>query len=246
MEFRVEEFPIATEIRFNFDEIKDEVAQKMDFYRNVTYTESQLQEAKHDRATLNKFINALDTRRKEIKDEILQPYKEFELRLNELKAIVEEPKQLIDTQIKAFEEKGKEEKHNRILEIFNEEVGDRDIDLFVIFTTKWLNKTYSENDIREEIRTACFNYDTNIPILEQLPDYSEEAIKRYKETLDMSKAIGESLRLKDEEEKRKVAELAEKPSDRSWKRIAVFADKEQMDLIHEYLNSANIPHRRVY
>ena len=133
MEFRVEEFPIATEIKFNFDEIKSEVAQKMDFYRNVTYTESQLQEAKHDRATLNKFINALDTRRKEIKDEILQPYKEFELRLNELKAIVEEPKQLIDTQIKAFEEKEKVEKHNRIIEIFNEEVGDRDIDLFVIF-----------------------------------------------------------------------------------------------------------------
>lgn len=246
MEFRVEDFPIATEIKFNFDEIKNEVAQKMDFYRNVTYTESQLQEAKHDRATLNKFINALDTRRKEIKDEILQPYKEFELRLNELKAIVEEPKNLIDTQIKEFEDKDKEEKRERIKTIFAEEVGDREIDWFVLFNPKWLNKTYSENDIREEIKTACFNYDTNLPILEQLPDYSAEAIQRYKETMDMSKAIGESLRLKDEEEKRKLAELAEEPSDKSWKRLAVYADKEQMEFIHEYLNNAKIPHKRIY
>lgn len=246
MEFRVEDFPIATEIKFNFDEIKSEVATKMDYYRNVVYTEEQLQEAKQDRATLNKFIKALDQRRKEIKDEILEPYKAFELRLNEVISLVEEPKQLIDTQIKAFEGKEKEEKNNRILDIFKEEVGDRDIDLFVIFNPKWLNKTYPEKDIREEIQTACFHYDTNLPILEQLPDYSAEAIQRYKETMDMSKAIGESLRLKNEEEKRKARELAEEDSERSWKRIAVLADKKQMELIHEYLNNANIAHRRVY
>lgn len=246
MEFRVEDFPIATEIKFNFDEIKNEVAEKMKFYSSLTYTEEQLQEAKQDRATLNKFIKALDQRRKEIKDEILQPYKAFELRLNEVISLVEEPKQLIDSQIKAFESKEKEDKNNRIMDIFKEEVGDRDIDLFVIFNPKWLNKTYPEKDIREEIQTACFHYDTNLPILEQLPDYSAEAIQRYKETMDFSKAIGESLRLKDEEEKRKIRELAEEDSERSWKRIAVLADKKQMDLIHEYLNNENIAHRRVY
>lgn len=160
---------------------------------------------------------------------------------------MEEPKQLIDSQIKAFEGKEKEEKNNRILDIFKEEVGDREIDFFVIFNPKWLNKTYPEKDIREEIQTACFHYDTNMPILEQLPDYSAEAIQRYKETMDMSKAINESLRLKDEEEKRKARALADEIDDgRNWKRIAVFADKKQMDLLHEYLNNVNIPHRRVY
>ena len=245
MQLKIEEFPIATEIHFNFDEIKNEVADKMEFYKGLTYDESQLVQAKADRATLNKFINALDYRRKEIKDEILQPYKEFELRLNELKAIVEEPKQLIDAQIKAFEESAKEEKRQRITEIFKEEAGERDIDLFVIFDNRWLNKTYSEKDIREEIQAQVFNYDTNIPILEELPDYSEEAVRRYKETMDMSKAIGEALRLKEEAEKRKAEEAADKDKQK-WRRLAVFASLDDMLNIEEYLNSAGINHRRIY
>ena len=245
MQLKIEEFPIATEIHFNFDEIKNEVADKMEFYKGLTYDESQLVQAKADRATLNKFINALDYRRKEIKDEILQPYKEFELRLNELKAIVEEPKQLIDAQIKAFEESAKEEKRQRITEIFKEEAGERDIDLFVIFDNRWLNKTYSEKDIREEIQAQVFNYDTNIPILEELPDYSEEAVRRYKETMDMSKAIGEALRLKEEAEKRKAEEAVDKDKQK-WRRLAVFASLDDMLNIEEYLNSAGINHRRIY
>lgn len=245
MQLKIEEFPIATEIHFNFEEIKNEVADKMEFYKNVTYDETQLAEAKADRATLNKFINALDYRRKEIKDEILQPYKEFELRLNELKAIVEEPKQLIDAQIKAFEESAKEEKRQRITEIFKEEAGERDIDLFVIFDNRWLNKTYSEKDIREEIQAQVFNYDTNIPILEEWPDYSEEAVRRYKETMDMSKAIGEALRLKEEAEKRKAEEAVDKDKQK-WRRLAVFASLDDMLNIEEYLNSAGINHRRIY
>lgn len=246
MELRIEEFPIANRIDFNFDEIKNEVAEKMHYYASVTYSEEQLAEAKADRAMLNKFIKRLDDRRKEIKDEIMQPYKEFELRLNEIKALVEEPKNLIDTQIKEFEDKDKEEKRERIKAIFAEEVGDREIDWFVLFNPKWLNKTYSEDAIREEIQTAVFHYDNNLPILEQLPEYAEESIKVYKETLDFSKAIGKSLELKEEAEKRKLAELAEEPSDKSWKRLAVYADKEQMDFIHEYLNNAKIPHKRIY
>ena len=245
MQLKIEEFPIATEIHFNFDEIKNEVAEKMEFYKGLTYDGSQLVQAKADRATLNKFINALDYRRKEIKDEILQPYKEFELRLNELKAIVEEPKQLIDAQIKAFEESAKEEKRQRITEIFKEEAGERDIDLFVIFDNRWLNKTYSEKDIREEIQAQVFNYDTNIPILEGLPDYSEEAVRRYKETMDMSKAIGETIRLKEEAEKRKAEEAVDKDKQK-WRRLAVFASLDDMLNIEEYLNSAGINHRRIY
>lgn len=246
MELRIEEFPIANRIDFNFDEIKNEVAEKMNYYASVTYSEEQLAEAKADRAMLNKFIRRLDERRKELKDEILQPYKEFELRLNEIKALVEEPKNLIDTQIKEFEDKDKEEKRERIKAIFAEEVGDREIDWFVLFNPKWLNKTYSEDSIRDEIQAVVCHYDINIPILEQLPDFSAEAIERYKATLDFSKAMGYALELKAESEKRKVAELAENPSERSWKRIAVYADKEQMELVIEYLNNARIPHRRVY
>lgn len=246
MELRIEEFEIAPRIDFNFEEIKNEVAEKMNYYMAVTYTEDNIAEAKADRAMLNKFIKRLDDRRKEIKDEILQPYNEFVLRLNEIKALVEEPKNLIDKQIQNFEASEKDKKFERIKSMFAEEVGGRDIELFTVFDNRWLNKTYSEETIRDEIKAVCFNYDTNIPILQELPDFSEEAIQRYKETLDFSKAIGYALELKQEAEKRKAAELAESPSEKGWKRVAVFVDQEQMKKICEWLNFEQIPYKRVY
>ena len=63
--------------------------------------------------------------------------------------------------------------------------------------------------------------------------------------MDMSKAIGEALRLKEEAEKRKAEEAVDKDKQK-WRRLAVFASLDDMLNIEEYLNSAGINHRRIY
>ena len=97
-------------ITWNNEEIKAEVAEKVQHYKSLVYTETEIKAAKADRATLNKFVTALENKRKEVKKQCMAPYEQFEAQIKEIIAIVNEHIQLIDTQIKDFEEKKKAEK----------------------------------------------------------------------------------------------------------------------------------------
>ena len=51
----------------NFEEIKAWLAERLDGYKNLVYSEDSLKRAKADKADLNRLKKALDERRKEIK-----------------------------------------------------------------------------------------------------------------------------------------------------------------------------------
>lgn len=64
-------------IEFNFEEIKTELINRLEKYQNLTFTEETVKEAKDTKAGLNKFREAIETRRKEIKKLCLKPYEGF-------------------------------------------------------------------------------------------------------------------------------------------------------------------------
>ena len=64
---------IPPQISFNFEEIRAELAQKLQVYQNMVVTESGVKEAKADRANLNKFKAALADSRKSVKSQWNQP-----------------------------------------------------------------------------------------------------------------------------------------------------------------------------
>ena len=97
-------------IDWNYEEIKAEIAERMEYYSSLVYTEEQIKAAKTDRATLRKFIDALEARRKEIKAQCLEPYNAFEKQIKEVIALVNTPVALIDGQVKNFEDQKKAEK----------------------------------------------------------------------------------------------------------------------------------------
>ena len=90
-------------IEWNHEEIKKEIAEKVEYYKNLVYTDNQIKEAKADRAALNKFVKALEDKRKEVKKQCLAPYEDFEANMKEIIAVVNEPIALIDSQIKDHE-----------------------------------------------------------------------------------------------------------------------------------------------
>ena len=55
------------EIDWNYEELKTEIQGKANDYMNLVYTADQVKDAKKDRANLNKFVEALESKRKEIK-----------------------------------------------------------------------------------------------------------------------------------------------------------------------------------
>lgn len=100
MELRMTEVNFPQKLEFNYEEIKQEVTEKVALYKNLVYTDDQIKEAKADRAKLNNFVKVLEDKRKEIKKQCLQPYEDFERQIKEIVSVVNEPIALIDKQIK--------------------------------------------------------------------------------------------------------------------------------------------------
>lgn len=212
MELRIEELKLPAEISFNFEEIKTEVAEKVEMYKGLVYTEEQIKEAKADKAKLNKFVEALESKRKEIKKECLAPYETFEKKIKEITAIINEPIMLIDKQLKDYETKQKQAKQEEILAYFNEVNLNEWLDVELIWDSRWLNASLSMAKVKSEIDDKLSKIRTELQILAQLPDYSFEAIEVYKTCLDMLKATNEAQRMtaiakaKEEEARRKAEE----------------------------------------
>lgn len=205
MELRVIQPTFPEVIEFNFNELKEEITKKSSDYMNLVYTEDQIQDAKKDRAALNKFVKALSDERIKIKKECLKPYEDFEAKIKELDGIVSKAIQNIDGQVKAVEEKKKEERNQAIVEYWDSQNKPAWLNLQQIFNDKWLNASVSIKTVCAEIDARFEQVAKDLETLSNLPEFSFEAIEEYKHSLDINKAITEGHRLS-EIQKRKVEE----------------------------------------
>lgn len=224
MELRVEPVTFPEVIQFNYEELKAEITSKVEMYKNLVYTDDQIKDAKADRATLNKLVKAMSDERIRIKRDCLKPYDEFERKIRELTDIVNEPVQLIDKQVKEFEQNKKEEKRKEIEALFETIGFQAFVKLEMIWDEKWLNASVSMKSIEEKMRERKYQIGTDIMTLNRLSEYAFEAVAVYKETLDMNRSIAEAQRMSDiakqkaeaesrkkQEEERRAKEAEEKP-----------------------------------
>lgn len=220
MELKIQEVQFPQVIQFNFAELKEEITAKAELYKNMVYTEDTIKEAKADKTTLNKFIKVLEDKRKDVKKQCLQPYEDFEKQIKELVAIVNEPVQLIDSQVKAYDEKRKAEKIDQIKAIWEEADHPEWLSCNMIFDNRWLNVTFSLKQVQDAITERLAQINTELTTLNSLTEFAFEAVEVYKNTLDVNRAIAEGQRLADiqkrkqEEAMRKAAaEAAEKEAE---------------------------------
>lgn len=214
MELKIKEIAFPEVISFNFEELKTEITKKADLYKNMVYTDETVKEAKADKAKLNKFINALEDKRKEVKRQCLQPYEVFERQIKELVAIVDEPVRLIDSHIKDFEDRKKAEKLETIKEYWDDVERPEWLTCNQIFDKRWLNATVSLNKVYEAIQERLAKINVDIETIDKLPEFSFEALEVYKQTLDLSQAISEGQRLADiQKRKEQQARQAEQKAD---------------------------------
>lgn len=198
------------EILWNNQELMYEVQKKVAEYKDLVYTDEQIPEAKKDRATLNKLVQALDAKRKEIKKMCLIPADKFAEQVNEIIAVINEPIAMIDKQLSEYDEMKKQEKQKEIENIFSEIGFPSYVSLAGIYNQKWMNKTYSLKQIREEMFQRKQQISTAELTIKALPAFSQEAMVLFERTLDLTEAITEAKRLTDiqkEAEERRKAEV---------------------------------------
>ena len=208
MELIIEKITFPEVIDFNFEELKQEITNRVAMYANMVYTEDQVKQAKADRANLNKFVKALSDERIKVKKQCLKPYEEFEAKVSELSKIVQEPIKMIDKQVKEYEEQKKQEKLDIITNFFNSTDHPEWLHISQIMNEKWLNSSFSIKQVQSCIDAALEEVKESLETLSNLPEFGFEATEVYKTTLDINRALNEGHRLS-EIQKRKAEHEAE-------------------------------------
>lgn len=224
MELRIispQEGGFIKEIQWNKEELKAWVAEKVKDYRGLVFTEATIPDAKKDRADLNKLKKAFEDERKRIKKLCLEPYEDFERQEKELIALIDEPLQLIDCQIKEVEEKRKEEKRLRINDLFSAIGFQAFVSLDMIWDEKWLNATVSMSKIEEQMKSRMYQIGEDVFTIQNLPEFSFEAMEVYKKSLDLTKAIQEGQRLSEIQKRKAAYEEEQRKKEEAAKQAAI-------------------------
>lgn len=190
MEVKMNELVLPEVIRWNYQDIKDQLTAKTAHFENLVYTEDQLKEAKADKAELNSLKKALNDERIRLEKEYMKPFNEFKAQINEIIGIIDRPVGLIDAQVKAFDEKKKEDKKVLISTYFESLPKPFDeIKLAQIWNEKWLNASVSMNAVKKEIGDRFGQIMTDLETISSLQSHSFEASEKYKRDLDIAEAI---------------------------------------------------------
>ena len=229
MELKVNEVVIPDVIQFNYDELKQELTEKVSMYETMVYTDDQIKQAKADKASLNKLKKALNDERIRREKEYLQPFNEFKAKINEIISIIDKPVAVIDKQVKEYEEKCKEEKRQTIEEYWQTRKSSAPewFELNKIFDDRWLNASTSMKSIKDNIDGWINRVNSELKTLEALPQFGFEAIEEYKRTLDINKAIAEGQRLADIQKRKEEQERLR--AEQEAKRQAEEAAKKQAE-----------------
>lgn len=199
---------IPSVIEFNFEELKSEITERLEYYNKLVVTEDGIKQAKSDKAKLNKLITVIEDERKETKRRCLEPYNGFETKCKELVMLIKAPVAKIDSQIKEFEDIKKQQKYDELKSCFDNYIGDMaDIIKFdKILNPKWGNSTSKIDTLKAEIED---NIDRIRQELETLnteyadKPYKTAIISAYCKEYSTSQALVCAAQLQHEEEMQK-------------------------------------------
>lgn len=203
MELKIEQAAIPEKIAFNYEELKQELSDKVKMYETLVYNNDQIKSAKADLADLNRLKKALNGERIRREKEYMQPFNAFKAQINEIISIIDKPVALIDKQIKEYEEQQRQEKKKKIEGYFFTGESPEWLTLPMIWDEKWLNASVSMKSIQDAVDARIEGINRDLATISDLPEFSFEAIETYKTTLDLNKSIAEGHRLS-EMQKRKA------------------------------------------
>lgn len=206
-----------TPITANFDEMKEGLKELVAPYKNVIVSEDAITNAKSDRARLNKVESNIDNYRKTVKRIYTEPLTKFEEKCKELSAICKEATRNLDVQIKAFEQKKKEEKKKNLEGYFFEQAGGyaQYVTFAEVFNEKWLNATFSFDSAKTEIDRMISKVAADVNCICGLASpFGKTLLEEYTKTKDLARCIQLNTKLteqaKEEEERLRAKMEAEK------------------------------------
>ncbi len=258
----------------DYEAIKAKVLEDVSVFKGLIVTDDNLEEAPKWRAELNKKAKVISDFRIAFEKDYKKRIEKSTSQLKELAALYSEASSNIDTQVKGFDEKRKQEKDAAIGKIYADNIGDMEqfLPLQKIYNEKWMNKGFSLSDIEKEIKSRVDTTKENIDTIQLLgTKYESQMISAYLVRFDMSDALKKKTELEqidaemerrrraaEEEAKRKEEEKAvveEAPVEEEEEpvmeeqeyRLAfeVFGNKEQLTALCNYIRDNGFRYKRL-
>jgi hypothetical protein len=233
LELRVDQEALAAvqqlRIPANFEEVGAVLKEKLIPYSTLIVTPDTIPDAKSARANVNRLRSNIDEYRKTVKKLLSAPAAEFEANCKPLIAMCDEAAGNIDSQVKAFERREKDQKIASLRIFFNEKIGEdiRFLSFEDIQNPKWENKTYSEEAAQKDIISAITTVRSSLSAIHSLHSPFEAVlIDQYLKTRDLAACMQQNEKLiADQERLEKLREQKEAAAKAAAEAMAAATEK---------------------
>lgn len=207
----VRELTLGT-LTTNALQLRDHVAETLERYTPENYSEENVEQAKADRAILNKAAKELNDRRIQLERDWNAPLQEFKIIIGDTVKMISDGSAKIDAVVKGVESKAKAEKRAAIEELW-ERKGITLLPLSKLWDDKWLNKTKRLPAVEKEIGEKLLKIEPELDTLAAVDTEDGEVLRAYYlDCLDLQRTLAYSATLKanrqrlQEEQARRQAE----------------------------------------
>lgn len=193
-------------VQDNFEEVKALVRDEMRQYQDLVFADDDIKNAKTTRASLRKMRTQIDDRRKAIKKQWNEPYIEFENKVKEVLAFIDDPLQQIDVQVKDYEQRQREQKRAEIQEILDEQIGKQpehvqDVISRCIwaYDERWENATVSLAQVAKQSDEMIVNIAKAVVAIDDGSKHVPQLLGMYEENGDIMAVLSYKRQLEERE-----------------------------------------------
>lgn len=185
----------TAKIEDNIKKVKEYAIKVKEYYTGVVFTAATKEDAEKEKADINKFKKQVEDFRKQIVAKYNEPIKLFEDTAKETEKLLKETYDLINVQVKAFDDEQLEKVKEKVESYFNEYAQSKNVD-FVNFSQMNISVTKGlltstgnlTKKIQEQINEFIDRCVKDVDLINTL-EHKEEILIEYKKTLKSAESI---------------------------------------------------------
>lgn len=243
-------------VTWNYEDLKKAITNALEVYKTTEYDDSNIGQAKKDRAMLNNLSKSVNARKIEIKKKCLEPYELIETQAKELMAIIQEPIAVIDERLTEYETARRKKARAVILEYMQkafegieQQIADKAKN--ALYDDRWENATAKKSEWQTAIDARADAIRSDLQVLagieEKFRSYAMDAYRPNLRLADAMQKVQELraqeaaiLKRQQEERKRREEEERRRRQEDLAKREAELAAQNQQE---EVAQTSGYPER---
>lgn len=217
-------------VTWNYEDLKKAITNALEVYKTTEYDDSNIGQAKKDRAMLNKLSKSVNARKIEIKKKCLEPYELIETQAKELMTIIQEPIAVIDERLTEYETVRRKKARAAILEYMQkafegieQQIADKAKN--ALYDDRWENATAKKSEWQTAIDARADAIRSDLQVLAGIEEkFRSYAMDAYRPNLRLADAMQKVQELRaqeaailkrqqEEERRRRQEELAKREAE---------------------------------